>query len=78
MKILRWTEGLALKGSKRSEGIRRELRINCIGDRLGETRLGPSGHIPRMYEGNELKVMMNARLDGKRPRSGKTGKIEKD
>ena len=52
----------------KSEHIRKELGVNSIQEKVREMRLCWYGHIQRMEESNEVQVIVDMMVPGKRPR----------
>ena len=66
--MLRRIKGVTLRDKVKSVGIRKELGVNSIQEKLREMRLRWYGHMQRMEENNEVRAIVDMIVPGKRPR----------
>ena len=73
MRMLRRIKGATLRDKVKSVDIRKELGVNSIQDKVREMRLRWYGHMQRMEENNEVRAIVDMRVQGKRPRGYQEG-----
>ena len=67
-------KGVTLRDKVKSMDIRKELGVNSIKEKVREMRLCWYGHMQRMEENNEVRVVVDVRVPGKRPRGRPRGR----
>ena len=75
MRMLRRIKGATLRDKVKSVDIRKELGVNSIQDKVREMRLRWYGHMQRMEENNEVRAIVDMRVQGKRPRGIPRGRL---
>ena len=62
MRMLRRIKGVTLRDKVKSVGIRKELGVNSIQEKVREMRLRWYGHMQRMVENNDVRAVVDMRV----------------
>ena len=65
MRMLRRIKGVTLRDKVKSVDIRKELGVNSIQEKVREMRLRWYGHMQRMEENNEVRAVVDMRVQEK-------------
>ena len=65
MMMLRRVKGVTLRDKAKSVDIRKKLGVNSIKEKIREMRLCWYGHMQRMEENNEVRVIVDMIVSGK-------------
>ena len=79
MRMLRRIKGVRLRDKVKSVDIRKELGVNSTQEEVREMRLRWYGHVQRMEENNEVRVIIvDMIVPGKRPRGRWMDCVQRD
>ena len=68
MRMLRWMAGVSRSERRRSEGVRREFRLDSIADVICRSRLRWFGHVMRREPTHATRVAYAVEVEGRMPR----------
>ena len=73
MRMVRRIKGVTLRDKVKSVGIRKELGLTSIQEKVREMRVRWYGHMQRMEENNEVRAVVDMSVPRKRPRGDQEG-----
>ena len=68
MRMLRWIQGVSLRGHKRNEEIRAAATVQPIATHLMQKRLRWYGHVSRRDDSHITRTVLDMVVEGVRPR----------
>ena len=74
MRMLRSIKEVTLRDKVKSVDIRKELGVTSLQEKVREMRLRWYRHMQRMEENNDVRAVVDMRVQGKRPRGRQRGR----